>query len=166
MDRIKVANELVRLAKSLMAMEFDTDAEMKKYKQDHDVRPGTKLTVKKTEEKKPAGGSKIHPNGNAFKRVLDKGGRGGLSKEEDAKLQDAAKVLGSDDEDIKTIGQVRLEISDDLKHADKKDSDVHSQLHRQMDFLERLYKQTIKRAEYGKENPRSLKPTAWQGVLS
>ena len=47
MNRIAVAQELVKLAKELMAIEFDTEAEKKKYQQEHDVRPGTKLTVKK-----------------------------------------------------------------------------------------------------------------------
>lgn len=47
MNRIAVAKEIVKLAKELMAIEFDTEAEKKKYQQEHDVRPGTKLTVKK-----------------------------------------------------------------------------------------------------------------------
>jgi hypothetical protein len=47
MNRLLVAKELLRLAKELVSMEFDTEEEMKKYKQEHDVRPGTKLTVKK-----------------------------------------------------------------------------------------------------------------------
>jgi hypothetical protein len=51
MNRIAVAGELVKLAKELMAIEFDTEAEKKKYQQEHEVRPGTKLTVKK--DKKP-----------------------------------------------------------------------------------------------------------------
>jgi hypothetical protein len=47
MNRIAVAGELVKLAKELVAIEFDTEAEKKKYQQEHDVRHGTKLTVKK-----------------------------------------------------------------------------------------------------------------------
>jgi hypothetical protein len=47
MNRIAVAQEILKLAKELMAIEFDTDAEKKKYQQEHEVRPGTKLTVKK-----------------------------------------------------------------------------------------------------------------------
>jgi len=39
----KIASELV-----LMSMEFDTEAEKKKYEQEHDVRPGTRLVVKET----------------------------------------------------------------------------------------------------------------------
>jgi hypothetical protein len=51
MNRVAVAQELVKIAKSLVAIRFDTEEEMKKYKQEHEVRPETKLTVKKTEEK-------------------------------------------------------------------------------------------------------------------
>jgi hypothetical protein len=36
-----------------MAIEFDTEEEKKKYQQEHEVRPGTKLTVK--EDEKPSG---------------------------------------------------------------------------------------------------------------
>jgi len=66
MNSIKIAKQILILAKQLMAMEFDTEEEKKKYEQEHDVRPGTKLTVNKTEkspgteqpkqdDKKPAG---------------------------------------------------------------------------------------------------------------
>jgi len=59
MDR-QVANELVRIARSLVSLEFDTKEEMEAYKKEHKVRPGTKLTVKKpTDKKKPAMGNKI-----------------------------------------------------------------------------------------------------------
>jgi hypothetical protein len=47
MNRIVIASEILKIAKELMAIEFDTEAEKKKYQQEHDVRPGTKLTVKK-----------------------------------------------------------------------------------------------------------------------
>jgi hypothetical protein len=47
MNRIIIASEILKIAKELMAIEFDTDAEKKKYQQEHDVRPGTKLMVKK-----------------------------------------------------------------------------------------------------------------------
>jgi hypothetical protein len=57
MNRVAVARELVKLAKSLMAIEFDTEYEKKKYQQEHEVRPGTKLTVKK--DKKPSGQAPI-----------------------------------------------------------------------------------------------------------
>jgi len=51
MNRIVIASEILKIAKELMAIEFDTDAEKKKYQQEHEVRPGTKLTVKKSETK-------------------------------------------------------------------------------------------------------------------
>jgi hypothetical protein len=47
MNRVVIASEILKIAKELMAIEFDTKAEKKKYQQEHDVRPGTKLTVKK-----------------------------------------------------------------------------------------------------------------------
>src|SRR3990172_8033351 len=47
-----VASSLVKLARELVSMEFDTEAEKKKYQQEHEVRPGTKLTVKKTDSPK------------------------------------------------------------------------------------------------------------------
>jgi hypothetical protein len=47
MNRVAVAQEILKIAKELMAMEFDTEEEKKKYQQEHEVRPGTKLTVKK-----------------------------------------------------------------------------------------------------------------------
>lgn len=59
-QNIKVAKQLLVLARELLSMEFNTEAEMKKYKQDHDVRPGTKLTVKKTEGK-PSGQAQTTP---------------------------------------------------------------------------------------------------------
>jgi hypothetical protein len=59
-NRIAVAKELVKLARELVAIEFDTDAEKKKYQQEHDVRPGTKLTVKQ-EEKSPAVSAPAQP---------------------------------------------------------------------------------------------------------
>jgi len=54
MNRTLVAKELLAIAEELIAMEFDTKEEMEKYKKDHDVRPGTKLVVKKQEKKEPA----------------------------------------------------------------------------------------------------------------
>jgi len=48
-----VAHSLMKLAKQLVSMEFDTEEEKKKYQEEHDVRPGTKLTVTKSE--KPSG---------------------------------------------------------------------------------------------------------------
>ena len=47
------AEFLPLLAASRVAMEFDTQEELDKYKKEHDVRPGTKLTVKKQEDKAP-----------------------------------------------------------------------------------------------------------------
>ena len=51
MNRKMIANELLKLAKELLALEFDNKEQMEKYKKDHDVRPGTKMTVK--QDKKP-----------------------------------------------------------------------------------------------------------------
>jgi hypothetical protein len=50
--RKKLAFELLKIARELLGMEFDTEAEMKKYKQEHDVRPSTKLMVRKSEPAK------------------------------------------------------------------------------------------------------------------
>jgi hypothetical protein len=47
MNRIALAGEVVKLAKEIVSIEFGTEAEKKKYQNEHDVRPGTKLTVKK-----------------------------------------------------------------------------------------------------------------------
>ena len=57
MNRKTIAKELLKVAEGLMAMEFDTKEEMEKYKEEHDVRPGTEMKVKtespaKKEEKK------------------------------------------------------------------------------------------------------------------
>jgi len=56
MNRIVIASEILKIAKELMAIEFDTEEEKKKYQQEHEVRPGTQLTVKRKEtpEKGPA----------------------------------------------------------------------------------------------------------------
>jgi hypothetical protein len=50
MSRLFFASEILRAAKEVVAIEFDTEEEMKKYKQEHAVRPETKMTVKKTEK--------------------------------------------------------------------------------------------------------------------
>jgi hypothetical protein len=50
MNRNIIASEILKIAKELMAIEFDTEEEKKKYQQEHEVRPGTKLTVKKDEK--------------------------------------------------------------------------------------------------------------------
>jgi hypothetical protein len=60
MNRIAVAQELVRLAKELTAIEFDTEAEKKKYQQEHEVRPGTKLTVKSPDRSKDILNPDVH----------------------------------------------------------------------------------------------------------
>lgn len=57
MNRQIVAKELLKIAKDLTAMEFDTQAEKDTYEKEHDVRPGTKLTVKKSE-----GSGDFHPS--------------------------------------------------------------------------------------------------------
>ena len=53
MNRIIIASEILKIAKEVMAIEFDTDVEKKKYQQEHDVRPGTKLTVKQNKKSPP-----------------------------------------------------------------------------------------------------------------
>ena len=66
MNKKTLANELVKVAKMLVGIEFQTEEEKKKYEQEHDVKPGTKLEVVKEEkgegkkeeskqEKKPEG---------------------------------------------------------------------------------------------------------------
>ena len=50
MNRKALAKELIKVASSILAIEFDTDDEMKQYKKDHDVQPGTKMTVKETDK--------------------------------------------------------------------------------------------------------------------
>jgi len=50
MDRLIIASEILKIAKELTAIEFDTEAEKKNYQQEHEVRPGTKLTVKEGEK--------------------------------------------------------------------------------------------------------------------
>ena len=57
MNRIKLAKQILVLAKELMSMEFSTEEEKKKYEQEHDVQPSTKLTVNKTDGKS----EKQHP---------------------------------------------------------------------------------------------------------
>jgi hypothetical protein len=52
MDKILVANEILRAARDLTSIEFKTKGEMEKYKAEHDIRPGTKLTLKKAPEGK------------------------------------------------------------------------------------------------------------------
>lgn len=52
MDRILVARELLLAVRDLVGIEFKTKEELEKYKDEHDVRPGTKLIV----EKKDSGG--------------------------------------------------------------------------------------------------------------
>ena len=64
MDKMKVASELVRVAKALMAVQFDTKKEMEQYKEDHDVRPGTKLEVKK-DDSSTSGESVQKPKSNS-----------------------------------------------------------------------------------------------------
>ena len=52
MDRLKIANEILRIAKEVMAIEFDTEQQLQEYKHTHKVRPTTKLTVKNKGQKK------------------------------------------------------------------------------------------------------------------
>ena len=51
---MKVASEMLVLAKELLALEFDTKKEMDDYKREHDVRRDTKMTVKPEGKKEPA----------------------------------------------------------------------------------------------------------------
>jgi hypothetical protein len=50
MDSNKIASELVKIDKVLVALDFETKEEMNKYKKEHDVRPGTKLKVVKNKK--------------------------------------------------------------------------------------------------------------------
>jgi hypothetical protein len=72
MDKAKVASELLKLAKALTAMEFDTKESLEQYKKNHDVRPGTKLTVKKTpnvEKSVAQKGGLFHGQHEEFKKL-------------------------------------------------------------------------------------------------
>lgn len=72
MNKTKIASELLVLAKELLSMEFDTKEQMEQYKRDHDVRPGTKMTVKKeTPVKKDSKPS--DKESKAWERVVEKG---------------------------------------------------------------------------------------------
>jgi len=126
MNRILIAKQLLILAKHLMAMEFDTEEEKKKYQQDHDVRSGTKLTVKKSEPKgkSDAAGNLVHTKSewqSILKDVDSVSGRmpveafkvlDGFSKGKPAskkEIEDASKGLirqmGSADWDEKEVFQ-------------------------------------------------------------
>ena len=123
MNRIALATEILKLAKELVSMDFDTEAEMKKYKQEHDVRPGTKLTVKKDKSPvAPAAPLRTFDTGkaNAQKGEVEKG-ISGLAKYHGDTGQGGAvpslvvsvlkKSLGKDDLDriTKLIGDVSAE---------------------------------------------------------
>jgi hypothetical protein len=55
MDNRMIAGEILKVARLLSGMEFDTKGEMEQYKKEHDVQPGTKLTVKKKQRQKKVG---------------------------------------------------------------------------------------------------------------
>ena len=61
-----LAGEFPQLQKT--AMEFDTKEEMEEYRKNHKVRPDTKMTVKKHEEKKP--GKKDSPKGKPSRKLI------------------------------------------------------------------------------------------------
>jgi hypothetical protein len=88
MNRIVIASEILKIAKELMAIEFDTEAEKKKYQQEHDVRPGTKLTVKKTDKKAPIYDMGSHPLNLMRKRKNEQ------------RLQEIGKFHGKDPKDL------------------------------------------------------------------
>ena len=46
MDRTVIAKELLSIARDLVAVGLETDYERQKYKQDHKVRPDTKIEMK------------------------------------------------------------------------------------------------------------------------
>ena len=69
MNRATIATEILKIAKELVSMDFDTEEEMKKYKQEHDVRPGTKLKVKKSE--KPGNSAKKSPGSDFLDRAKE-----------------------------------------------------------------------------------------------
>jgi len=86
MNEVRIASELVRLAKSLLSMEFDTKEEMEDYKRDHEVRPRTKMTVKKQEKKDSpkfdsgkanAKKDEVERGLDELVRMHDEGGQGG-----------------------------------------------------------------------------------------
>jgi len=135
MNRIKIAKQLLVLAKSLVSMEFDTEEEKKKYQQEHEVRPGTKLTVKKG---KPSGQAPKAPKapatsqkpssigtGKALFNPIDVGKKWSVEAErmEDGSIQgyatnaDSARTYVMGDDDFKdvpaNVGQI-------LKRAIKK----------------------------------------------
>jgi hypothetical protein len=106
-----------------MAMEFDTEEEKKKYQQEHEVRPGTKLTVKKDETPvAPAAPLRTFDSGkaNAQKGEVEKGISGLAKYHEDTGQGGAVpslvvsvlkKSLGKDDLDriTKLIGDISVE---------------------------------------------------------
>jgi hypothetical protein len=54
MSHRTVAKELVYIASLLVGMEFDTKKELDDYKKNHNVKPGTRLTLKKNGPKQTA----------------------------------------------------------------------------------------------------------------
>jgi hypothetical protein len=61
MNKREIANSLLRCAKALIGLEFNTKKELEDYKKNHDVKPGTKLTLKKAPEKKESPDKKETP---------------------------------------------------------------------------------------------------------
>ena len=156
-----------RRGSTLVSMEFDTEEEKKKYEQEHDVRPGTKLTVNKTDQ--PSGADKPPrrkndrpPNSwevalggkskpvDAFKRLSDKGQDGwrGLTKQETDDFQEAEKVLGGNNDDDVFAFKKQL---DKVKHAwksgDTDDHMDHNRLNQALDSLESMHKKVIEKSK-------------------
>jgi len=50
MNRLQLATELMKVAKELMAVKFDTQKELQKYKQEHKPGQGTRLQLRTKQE--------------------------------------------------------------------------------------------------------------------
>ena len=102
MNKQRVAKELLAVARDLMAIEFDSDAALKKYLKDHPDSNKSNHSVKKTQGKKP------NSDGNSGKgKKIDKiqsivdSGKTHVLKDEDllafSKWLDNADWTGKDD---------------------------------------------------------------------
>ena len=138
MNRIVIASEILKIAKELMAIEFDTDAEKKEYQQEHEVRPGTKLTVKQNKKSPPRKKwdtpehqermhnyrvdaiSKDHPKVKDMDRE---------SQELALNLHGAAEMLGNVEGDRYGLGvEHDWKTNDLLEHWKKQVDDLHGKL--------------------------------------
>ena len=118
MNSIKLAKQILVLAKELMSMEFSTEEEKKKYEQEHDVRPGTKLKVTPREHKEING---ISPQEYATQWGDTKtpGGRAMYNYSSEKQKKDPAFYKDM-------IGEIESLKNDDI---DQKDKDNLHKLH-------------------------------------